>query len=238
LSAASVRVSALSIVSTDVSGLATVATTGNFDDIGGSHKPANNADVTLTAINGGLVITSGGITLNGSPSIKSNNYVAGVPDGRSTVPAMLNSAVAVIRGTLYAGDVTSGTLPTSVLPTGVGPTVRGTLNAASTITLTGSTAPTSISTTVTTGTLVNVFINGYLTNNGATSSTFAVILYIDGVASSPSMSWNSPTLAASGGTGTFNLFQTFSLTAGSHTFTIYATGFPESITVNATLTVQ
>jgi hypothetical protein len=41
-----------------------------FDQVNGSTKPSNNADVTLTAINGTLVATGGGITLSGGGAIK------------------------------------------------------------------------------------------------------------------------------------------------------------------------
>lgn len=41
-----------------------------FDNVTGSNKPANNADVTVTAVNGGILITGGGITLSGGGSIK------------------------------------------------------------------------------------------------------------------------------------------------------------------------
>ena len=58
------------ISSASVTGLAAVATSGNFSDIGGATKPSNNADVTLTVINGGLTITGGGLTLSGGGSIK------------------------------------------------------------------------------------------------------------------------------------------------------------------------
>ncbi len=42
----------------------------NFSAVNGATKPANNADVTLTAVNGGLTVTGGGITLNAGGSIK------------------------------------------------------------------------------------------------------------------------------------------------------------------------
>jgi hypothetical protein len=42
--------------------------TGVLDDDG--NKPSDNADVTLTTINGGLAVTGGGITLSGGGSIK------------------------------------------------------------------------------------------------------------------------------------------------------------------------
>ena len=52
--------------------LATQNTADWQTDVTGSGKPSNNADVTLTAVNGGLSVTGGGINLaSGSPSIRS-----------------------------------------------------------------------------------------------------------------------------------------------------------------------
>jgi hypothetical protein len=42
----------------------------DFTNVIGSTKPSNNADVTVTTVNGGLVVTSGGITLSAGGSIK------------------------------------------------------------------------------------------------------------------------------------------------------------------------
>jgi len=60
------------IPSTDVSGLGGLATEDDvaYGDITGT-KPPSNADVTLSAINGSLAITGGGITLQGGGAIKS-----------------------------------------------------------------------------------------------------------------------------------------------------------------------
>jgi len=82
-----------SVTSSQVSGLGSLATANSVDlstqvtnrslanlDATANGKLAGiaaNADVTLAAINGGLVITSGGLTLDGNPAIQSANYVAG-----------------------------------------------------------------------------------------------------------------------------------------------------------------
>lgn len=44
--------------------------TVDFSLVNGSTKPSNNADVTLTAVNGGITVTGGGLTLSGGGSIK------------------------------------------------------------------------------------------------------------------------------------------------------------------------
>lgn len=53
-----------------VSGLAATATSSDFAAVTGATKPSNNADVTLSAVNGGLVVTGGGITLSAGGAIK------------------------------------------------------------------------------------------------------------------------------------------------------------------------
>lgn len=70
----------------------------------GTGKPANNADVTLSAINGGLTITSGGLTLNGTPSIKSNNYVAGSAGWAIKGDGSVEFADGTFRGTIDVGS--------------------------------------------------------------------------------------------------------------------------------------
>jgi hypothetical protein len=45
-------------------------TTVDFSNVNGSTKPSDNADVTVTVVNGGLVLTSGGITMSGGGSVK------------------------------------------------------------------------------------------------------------------------------------------------------------------------
>ncbi len=42
----------------------------DFADVTGATKPSNNADVTLTAVNGGLAVTGGGITLTAGGAVK------------------------------------------------------------------------------------------------------------------------------------------------------------------------
>jgi len=42
----------------------------NFANVTGATKPSNNADVTVTAVNGGVTVTGGGITLSGGGAIK------------------------------------------------------------------------------------------------------------------------------------------------------------------------
>ncbi|MFM8335960.1 MAG: tail fiber domain-containing protein, partial [Opitutaceae bacterium] len=82
-----------SVASSQVAGLGSLATASSVDlstqvtnkslanlDTSANTKLAGiaaHADVTLTAINGGLVITSGGLTLDGVPAIKSADYAAG-----------------------------------------------------------------------------------------------------------------------------------------------------------------
>jgi hypothetical protein len=58
------------IASGSITGLAATATSSDFASVTGATKPANNADVTLSAVNGGLTVTGGGITLSGGGSIK------------------------------------------------------------------------------------------------------------------------------------------------------------------------
>jgi len=53
-----------------------------WTNVMGTGKPSNNADVTLTAINGGLSLTGGGLTLtSGGAQIVTGNYAA--PNGSS-----------------------------------------------------------------------------------------------------------------------------------------------------------
>lgn len=42
----------------------------DFANVNGGTKPSNNADVTVTTINGGLVVTGGGITFSGGGALK------------------------------------------------------------------------------------------------------------------------------------------------------------------------
>lgn len=77
---------------------------------------AANADVTLSAINGGLVITSGGLTLDGTPSIKSNNYVAGQSGWAIKGDGTFDFVGGTFRGTI---DVGSGFYRTVIDTTGL-----------------------------------------------------------------------------------------------------------------------
>lgn len=78
---------------------------------------SSGADVTLAALQGGLVITSGGITLNGSPSIKSNNYSAGVAGWAIKGDGSVEFADGTFRGqVITTGDIkvnATGSLPGS-----------------------------------------------------------------------------------------------------------------------------
>lgn len=110
----------LVISSGDVSGLGSLATASSVDlttqvtnkslaNLDGTANTklagiAANADVTLTAINGGLVITSGGLTLNGTPSIKSNNYVAGSAGWAIKGDGSVEFADGTFRGTIDVGS--------------------------------------------------------------------------------------------------------------------------------------
>jgi hypothetical protein len=107
----------------------------------------------------------------------------------------------------------------------------------SNVTLSGSALSSGISSTATTGTIANVIFSGTFYNHGSTSATFSAILYIDGVATS--VTWTSTgNIAASGGSQSVALTATPTLTAGSHTFAIYLTGYPETVSLSGTLTVQ
>lgn len=53
-----------------VKGSIALGSTVQWSDVTGSGKPSDNADVTLSAVNGGLSVTGGGITLSGGGSIK------------------------------------------------------------------------------------------------------------------------------------------------------------------------
>lgn len=68
----------LVIAASDISGLAATATSSDYTAITGTKPPAN-ADVTLSAINGGLTVTGGGITLSAGGAIKggASNFSTG-----------------------------------------------------------------------------------------------------------------------------------------------------------------
>ena len=63
---------------TSVTGLAATATSSDYSAVTGTKPPAN-ADVTLSAINGGLTVTGGGITLSSGGAIKggATDYLTG-----------------------------------------------------------------------------------------------------------------------------------------------------------------
>lgn len=113
----------LVLAASDVGGLAATATDSDYSAVTGT-KPPPGADVTLSAINGGLTITSGGLTLNGTPTIKSNGYSAGVSgwqiDGGGN--AEFNSVT--VRGNIHSGsgDIGGFTIAASSLAAGSGGT--------------------------------------------------------------------------------------------------------------------
>jgi hypothetical protein len=104
-----VRVNALAIASSDVSGLAATATSSDYTSVTGT-KPPSNADVTLSAINGGLVITGGGLILNGTPVIMSSNYVAGTSGWIIDGDGDVEFSSGVFRGTLKAASIDFATI--------------------------------------------------------------------------------------------------------------------------------
>jgi len=98
------------------------------DDNG--HQPSDDADVTLSAINGGLTLTGGGLTLSAGGSIKGGQtaYAAGTgfflgyesaaykfSIGNGTKYLTWDGSALTIRGTLNADDITAGTLATERL---------------------------------------------------------------------------------------------------------------------------
>ena len=110
-----------SVASSQVSGLGSLATASSVDlstqvtnkslanlDTSANTKLAGiaaNADVTLTAINGGLVITSGGLTLDGVPAIKSADYVAGSAGWAIKGNGNVEFSDGVFRGTVRAAVI-------------------------------------------------------------------------------------------------------------------------------------
>src|SRR5690606_37143456 len=103
-----------SISLTSLSTLAQVATTGDHDELGSTPNSlsdintgegsklagiAPGADVTLAAINGGLVVTGTGLTLSGGASIKSG-YSAG-----SSGWAILGDGSVEFNDGIYRGDI-------------------------------------------------------------------------------------------------------------------------------------
>lgn len=113
---------------TDGAGLGTTAL---WSGVTGTGKPSDNADVTLTAINGGLSVTGGGLTLSGGGSIKGGqtDYNTGTGfflgysgstykfsiGNTSTNSLTWNGSTLAIRGSITADDISAGTLSVSRL---------------------------------------------------------------------------------------------------------------------------
>lgn len=53
----------------------------DFDNVNGSHKPSNNADVTQAALIAGVTLTNGGITLSAGGALKGGKTVYGSGTG-------------------------------------------------------------------------------------------------------------------------------------------------------------
>lgn len=96
-----------------VSGTGSLAAQSSADwstQVGGSGKPSDNADVTLAAINGGLTITSGGLILDGTPSIQSSDYVAGSAGWAIMGDGSVEFNDGYFRGTLASGRIAGATI--------------------------------------------------------------------------------------------------------------------------------
>lgn len=74
---------------------------------------AAGADVTLTAISGGLTIYSGGLTLSGTPSIQSSNYVSGSAGWAIKGDGSVEFNSGTFRGNLSVGTNDNNTQITS-----------------------------------------------------------------------------------------------------------------------------
>ena len=110
-----------SVASSQVAGLGSLATASSVDlstqvtnkslanlDTSANTKLAGiaaHADVTLTAINGGLVITSGGLTLDGVPAIKSADYAAGSAGWAIKGNGDVEFSDGIFRGTVRAAVI-------------------------------------------------------------------------------------------------------------------------------------
>jgi len=110
-----------SVASSQVAGLGSLATASSVDlstqvtnkslanlDTSANAKLAGispHADVTLTAINGGLVITSGGLTLDGVPAIKSADYAAGSAGWAIKGNGDVEFSDGIFRGTVRAAVI-------------------------------------------------------------------------------------------------------------------------------------
>lgn len=105
----------------NIKGSITLTNTIDYSQVSGTRPPAN-ADVTLSAINGGLTITGGGLTLTGGGVIQSGNYVAGTTGWHinSDGSAELNDVV--VRGRLEASKIATNNqvynpvYPSTMLP--------------------------------------------------------------------------------------------------------------------------
>ena len=121
--------SSLVLAAADVGGLAATATSSDYSAITGTTRPANNADVTLTALNGGLTINSGtGITLSGTPAIKSNGYVSGTSGWAIKGDGSAEFVSVTIRDSLIllSGGAPTASPPSSNFSTSVSVTLSGT----------------------------------------------------------------------------------------------------------------
>lgn len=190
-----------------------------------------NANGTVTAFD----IRTGGAIVMGA-DVQSDNFVAGATGWRIerlTGDAEFHNAT--IRGTLNADDIAAGTINVSRLPAGT-VNVTGSSGGSQTLLISGTTA-TTISLSVTTAAIINIQAFGSFTNNGGTNSTFAVLLYMDGSPISGA-NWNSNGNINSGASQSFSIFATPTIAAGAHVFKFYITGFPESVTIAGTITIQ
>jgi hypothetical protein len=99
----------------------------DFSQVNGTTKPANNADVTLSAVNSTLVVTGGGITLSGGGAIK----------GGQTAYNTGTGFFLGFSGTKYKfsiGDASSNFLTWD----GTGLAIAGSISGASSIDITGT----------------------------------------------------------------------------------------------------
>jgi hypothetical protein len=92
-----------------VSGAGDLAALDDADwgtQVTGAGKPANDADVTLAALNGGLTITSGtGVTLSGTPSINSSGFTTGTTGWSIDADGSAEFNDVVVRGSIGSGGL-------------------------------------------------------------------------------------------------------------------------------------
>jgi hypothetical protein len=146
-----------------------------------------------------------------------------------------------VRVSLYLAGGTVAMVDQQIVPITVdgaagtsGLSILGTVSGSDTLTLSGNTL-TTIALTCTTPALINVQCSGNLTNNGSAGSSFGIQIYCDGISVA---GWSTSTNLAPGASVGFAFFSTPSVTAGVHTFTLVVGGYPESVTVSATFTIQ